>query len=168
MTRTIFSLCVALFLTISLSAQDAATVDQRDSLFLVRATQHSLAMVRCAEIAIARGLIGDDLDFAVMLVSDHTRLLQTMQELGGKLDLNLPIIPDLDHQNAIDNLGALPDENIRPAFLKIVMDDQEHAVDDYTTMTTEAIDPQVTAFAIKNLPTLQTERTYAKKLRVKQ
>lgn len=169
MPHFLLSVCAAVCFSasFSLAAVETTDIDNRDITFLVGATQHSLAMVRCAEIAVARGLIGDDLDFAVMIISDHTRMVQAMQELGEKMSLNLPVIPDLKHQELIDTLGSLSDQDLQTAFLKIVMDDQEQAVADFRNMAKKATDPRVVSFAAQNLDTLEAQRSYAKKLRVK-
>jgi|GEM_PF-5332316 len=169
MPHLFLSVCAAVCLSASssLAAVETTDIDKRDIAFLVAATQHSLAMVRCAEIAVERGLIGDDLDFAVMMISDHTRMVQSMQELGEKLSLNLPVIPDLKHQELIDTLGSLSGQDLQPAFLKIVTDDQEQEVADFRKFAKEARDPRIASFAAQNLDTLETQRSYAKKLLVK-
>ncbi len=140
------------------------SLERQDAVFVENATLGGLLEVRASEMAIKRGVSGDDKAFAMMMVTDHTKANQELMALAKRKNVTLPTELDAKHQEQLDLIGKTNDRDLGERYLEGQVAAHKAAVDLFTTQADKGTDPELKAFAAATLPTLKSHLERAKKL----
>lgn len=136
----------------------ATKLSHGDRRFIEKAAKSGLAEVRVARLAVERAADPRVRSFAQQLVSDHERANAELSELAGRKGVSLPQDENDRHfKNLSDKNGAEFDQR----FVGYMSDEHEDDIDLFEKASRKSDDPEVAAFASKQLPALQDHRRMA-------
>lgn len=136
-----------------------------ESEFMMKAAQMDLAEIALGNLAVQRGQSEDVKRFGQMMVDDHTRTSQELMTLAAGENVTLPATMDSKHQSAMNKLSNLSGAEFDRAFMKQMVKDHEAAVKLYRKQANQrGGDAEVTAFAAKTLPALESHLQMARSM----
>ena len=89
-----------------------------------------------------------------MMVADHEKAGNELKALATSKNVTLPASVGDDHQKKIDSLGNKTGKDFDKAFMKMMKDDHEKAINLFEKNANND-DADVKAFVNKTLPTLR-------------
>ena len=132
-----------------------STLSKEDERFLQNAAQGGIMEVRLGEIASQKASANDVKELGSMMVKDHGKANQELNELAGKKGAALMTELDAKHQSAIDRLSKLSGEEFDKGYVSEMVTAHKKDVAAFEKASKSASDPDVKAWAGKTLPTLQ-------------
>lgn len=126
-----------------------------DQDFVTKAAQGNSAEVALGKIVAAKSKNPSVKQFAQMMVKDHTAALNELQELAQTKNLNFnDDLPD-DAKGLQTKLSSDTGKQLDKDYMDNMVEDHQKDVQDFTTQSQNAKDPDVKQWAGKTLPTLQ-------------
>lgn len=125
------------------------------SSFVSEAAMDGMAEVEAGNLALTRSQSEDVKQFAERMVIDHTKTNIELTQLATKKSIPLPKELDSKHKSLSDKLSKLSGAEFDREYVKTMVEDHEADVKAFQTQAESGSDPEVKAFAAKNLPTLQ-------------
>lgn len=138
---------------------------KQDEQFLQKAAQGSIMEVRLGEMASQKAVAQPVKEFGGMMVKDHGRANQELNELAGLKGMALDTELDPKHQGAVDRFGKLTGEDFDKAYVKEMVSTHKKSVSEFEKAANSASDPDVKAFAQKTLPSLKSHLVRAEALK---
>jgi putative membrane protein len=136
-----------------------------ESDFMMKAAQMDLAEIALGNLAVSKAQSEDVRRYGQMMVDDHTRTSQELATLAAGENVTLPTTMDNKHQAAMNKLSGLSGAEFDRAFMKQMVKDHEAAVKLYQKQANQTNgDAEVTAFAAKTLPALQSHLQMARSM----
>ena len=137
------------------AADSGGTLAKADNKFIHHAAEGNLLEIKTSELALKRGLAGDEKTFAQKMIDDHTQVDTELRILAQSKGVTLSKIPDEKSQKKIDKLGKQNDKNFAQAYFECQVQAHKDALSTYMDASEGAKDADVKAFAAKHLPHLQ-------------
>jgi putative membrane protein len=144
--------------SLALTAADSdsgGTLSKADNKFLHHAAEGNLLEIKTSELALKRGLAGDEKTFAQKMIDDHTQVDTELRTLAQSKGITLSTTPDDKVQKKLEKLGKQNDKDFAEAYFECQVEAHKDAVSAYKDATEGAKDTDVKAFAAKHLPHLQ-------------
>lgn len=141
---------------------DMRTGDVSD--FAVKAADSGLAEVSAGKVAQQKAQNQSVKDFAAMMIQDHTKSNEELKSIASSKNITLPTAPGENHQEKIADLNSLTGADFDKEYMGMMVDDHQKAVDLFEDAAENNEDPELKAFAAKNLPALQKHLEQAKAL----
>lgn len=133
-----------------------ARLERADRRFVERAAEGGMAEVALAQVARERATDPQVKAFAQRMAQDHGQANQALAQLAGTKGVELPKEPPRDARRDVERMGAMkPGPDFDRAYMKHMVDDHKKTVTEFGKASREARDPEVKAFAAKQLPTLE-------------
>ena len=133
--------------------------------FLMQAAQGALFEVEASRVALMKATSNETRDFANMMVADHGRANQELDQLvrskGGMVSERI----DGEHQSAIDQLRRLDGPAFERQYYELQVTAHDEAIRLFDRAARGAQDPDLRSFANRTLPTLRKHRDALEKLR---
>ena len=143
----------------------ADSLSHSDASFLKNAAEDGLYEIQAAKIALDKATDPQVKTFAQHIIDDHTQANQDLEQLAASKGVKLPTSPSLTEQAKLKTLEHWTQSGFDHHFADGVgVSAHEDAVKTFTKQSTEAKDPDVKAFAAKELPALQQHLAMAKQL----
>ncbi|SRR5258708_1094417 len=158
---------VLLVLACTLQAAENTTISlaKEDVDFVTKAISAGLFEVRSSELAIKRGVLTEEeVTFAKMMISDHTKVNNELEKLAAKKGFTVPSAPLPKQQKLLDDLGKTDDRKLATGYFHDQVNGHEAAIDLFKNASTDCKDPDLRTFAIDKLPTLRAHYEQAKDL----
>jgi len=146
------------------TSSPAARLSEDDADFVQHAWAGGMFEIRSSELAVKRGLSGDERNFANQMITDHTKVNDEIQTLAKSKGVVLPAMLDEKMQKKVDELGKENDKDFAAAYLSCQVDAHKTAVKAFKKASENASDPDVRAFAAKHVSHLESHLTRAKEL----
>lgn len=125
-----------------------------DESFLSQASQANLAEIAAGKLAETKG-DAKVKSLGKQMVADHTTAQNELVALAKKESLSIPMSPDNEHKQALDNLNKLSGKSFDSAYMAGQLADHKTAVALFSQESVNGSDPDAKAFAEKYLPTLK-------------
>ena len=126
-----------------------------DQVFAMMAAEGGLTEVQLAKLAADRAASPEVKQIAQRLVQDHTKANQELQTIAEKKDISLPKKPDDTHQDVVKLFSKLEGAQFDREFLSYQVMHHEKDTAAFAVEAKEGQDPDLKAFAAKELPVLQ-------------
>ncbi|MEV2240224.1 DUF4142 domain-containing protein [Micromonospora sp. NPDC049891] len=137
------------------AAQAAAQPSEQDTQYLQAVHQTNLYEIAAGELAQEKGQNQQVKELGQQFVTDHTELDQSVQELAGQLNVDLPSEPTTDQQTALDQLNNASGEEFDRLWVTQGLAGHVQAIQATQTEISQGTEPQVVQLAQTALPVLQ-------------
>lgn len=140
------------------------TLAKDDAEFITSALQGGMADIKTSEIALKRTVSAAEREFAQKMIDGHGKVIAELKTLAEAKGIAIPALLDEKSQKQVDELGKQSDKVFAEVYLENQIDAHKKAVSAYKEASKDAKDPEVKAFAAKNLPHLEEHLAQAKTL----
>lgn len=130
--------------------------------FVANAGMVGLAEVQMGTLLLEKGVSGNVRAFAQTMVDDHSASNAELAHLATAKGLALPTELGGDSAAALEHLQSLSGGELDRAYMQHMVADHETAVAMFDRASTSATDPDIKAYAVKNLPILRQHLAEAK------
>lgn len=127
--------------------------DDKD--FLERAAQSSRAEIELGELAQRKGMRDEVRSFAERMVKDHRKATEEIARIAQARGLQLPAESPRGLRDDKEELAKLVGPEFDRAYMKRMLDEHEEAVERFEKQAQSAEDPDVRAFAQRQLLALR-------------
>lgn len=135
--------------------------------FIAKAAQGGVAEIQLGQLAHTRATNPDLKNFASRLVLDHTKTNNELNQLASRKGLAMPRELSSEHKVLVDKLTQLPNPEFDRAYADAMIADHQKDVDLYKKQAESGTDPDVKAFAVQTLPSLQEHLKMSQEVRAK-
>jgi len=135
---------------------DVSRTKEATSDFLVKAADGGMAEVAAGKIGEEKAASDVVKDFAREMIKDHEAANKEVKSLASKLNIALPATSGEDHQKKIADLGGKKAKDFDKDFMDMMVSDHKKTIDLFRDASDKALDPDVKAFVIATLPTLES------------
>ncbi|MDO9708846.1 DUF4142 domain-containing protein [Paracraurococcus lichenis] len=145
-------------------AQVNPTLSTSDATFMTTATRGGLAEVRLGQLAQRNGRSEPVKRFAAKMMTDHGTANQGMAALAQQKQITPPDSIGAEHQEVYDSLAKLRGRAFDRAYAKAMVQDHQEDLRIYQEEAQNGTDPDVKAFAARQVPVLQEHLRMAQRL----
>ncbi len=158
--RTALSAALAA-LVISLGARAAMPLPHGDAKFIQQAAAGSLAEIDLGKLAQQKALREEVHEFATRMVEDHSKAYDEMKKIAQAHGIEIATMPGHEVQEEHAKLDKLLGGDFDRAYMKHMVSDHRHDVDEFKEEARARKDSDAKTFAAKTLPTLRTHLAMA-------
>lgn len=144
-----------------------ANISDADKEFVAKAGMGGLAEVQMGTLAAQSATNADVKAFGQMMVTDHSKANEELQQLATAKGLALPTELAGEHKAALDHLNSLTGTEFDKAYMEHMVADHDKDVTEFQNASQTATDADVKAFAAKTLPVLQQHQQAARATQAK-
>lgn len=132
--------------------------------FANAAAMSNMFEIQSSQLALKQTKNKDVLDFANRMITDHTKAGQDMQAAAEKQQVTVPSQLDQTHQQQLQQLQGLKDQQFDQAYIQMQLAGHQQAVQLFQQYSQSGPDGDLKTFATKTLPTLQSHLDMIQKL----
>ncbi|MBI3729315.1 MAG: DUF4142 domain-containing protein [Burkholderiales bacterium] len=158
-------------MSLSLSVSSAANLDPltaADTQFLIAAARAGATEISASQDAIHKAPSSQVQEFANQMLADHTRINEELKQLATTKNITLSDQPDGLQGATIRKLSTLEGKDYERQYANdIGVTAHRDAVSLFRNASNSAQDPDVKAFALKTLPSLEHHLRIAEELQIK-
>jgi putative membrane protein len=136
-----------------------------DSEFMTKAASGGMLEVELGKQVAARAVTPEAKKFARQMVSDHTKANAELMALAAKKNITLPTTLGDDHAKVLKDVVEKKGVKMDQEYMKEMLKDHEEDVKEFTDASIKASDPDIKAFATKNVPVLKMHLDMVTKMR---
>ncbi len=126
-----------------------------DSEFMTKAASGGMLEVEMGKQVAARAVTPDAKKFAEQMVADHTKANNELMALAAKKNITLPTALSDKHKDVLKDVLDEKGVKMDQEYMKKMLKDHQEDVKEFTDASIKASDPDIKAFAAKNVPVLQ-------------
>lgn len=124
--------------------------------FAVTAASSGMFEVEAGKLAQQKGSSADVKNFGKKMVEDHSKANEELKALAAKKNITLPTTMSSEHQEKMDKLSGLSGAEFDKEYMSLMDDAHDKDVKLFKDVAEDNdVDPEIKAFASKNLPALQ-------------
>ena len=142
----------------------AGNMSSKDHEFVMEAAMGGLMEVELGRVAAQKGASDAVKQFGQRMVDDHSKVNDELMTLATSKGMTLPTALDEKHRAQVTKMSALSGAEFDRAYGKMMLSDHNNDVKEFEKQSMKATDPDLKAFAAKNLPALQEHLQMAKTL----
>lgn len=150
--------------TTSTGSGGSGQLSAQDARFLREAAQSGLAEVRMGQLAAQNAQSPALKQFGQHLVEDHTQANQELAQIASQKGITMPMQMSPTDQQMIERLSGVSGQEFERMCQADVVKAHERAVQLFQDAAKNCQDPDLKAYAQKNLPTLQEHLRQARQL----
>jgi putative membrane protein len=128
-------------------------IDKDDAQFAMQAAVSCMTELEMGKLAMKNGADKRVKNFGSRIVKDHIKADIKLQAIAKAKKINLPTTIDSAEQKKIDLLAKTSGKNFDRLYLNDMIMDHQQNIKLYQKASTQLMDPDLRAFAVKNLPT---------------
>jgi putative membrane protein len=140
----------------------AASMNPQD--FANTAAMSNMFEIQSSQLVLKQTQNKDVLDFANKMIADHTKAGQDMQAAAEKQQVTVPTQLDQTHQQQLQQLQGLKDQQFDQAYIQMQLAGHQQAVKLFQQYSQSGPDGDLKTFATQTLPTLQSHLDMIQKL----
>jgi putative membrane protein len=144
-----------------------AQVGVADQVFAMMAAEGGMTEVQIGKLATERSAHPEVKELAQRLVQDHTKANQELMSIAEKKDFSVPKDVDDTHEDAVKLFSLLEGAQFDREFLNYQVMHHEKDTAGFGVQAKHGEDPELKAFAAKQLPILQEHLQQARALAAK-
>ncbi|GAB3582960.1 DUF4142 domain-containing protein [Hymenobacter daeguensis] len=137
-----------------------------DSEFLTKAASGGMLEVEMGKQVAARAVTPQAKEFAQKMVDDHTKSNAELMALAAKKNITLPTTLGDKHEDVLKDVTEEKGVKMDQEYMKEMLKDHEEDVKEFTDASVKASDPDIKAFATKNVPVLKMHLDMVTKMKV--
>src|SRR4051812_41516636 len=145
-------------------AQVNPTLSTSDATFMTAAARGGMAEVQLGQLAQRNGSSAAVKRFGQRVVDDHGRSNQEMMGLAQREEITPPSSVGAEHQRTYDDLAKLRSGAFDRAYAQAMVKDHQEDLRAYQDEAANGTDPDVKAFAARQVPLLQEHLRMAQSL----
>lgn len=145
-------------------ADSAKDAKEDDSEFLTKAASGDMLEVQMGKEVAKRATTAGAKQAAEKMVSDHTKSSAELKALAAKKNITLPTVLGEDQQKIYNDVLTKKGADLDKEYVQQMVKDHKEDVSEYQDAATGGTDPEVKAFAQKNVPILQMHLSMFEKL----
>jgi putative membrane protein len=126
-----------------------------DAQFLTKAASGGMLEVELGKQVVARAVTPQAKEFAQKMVDDHNKGNAELMSLATKKNITLPTTLGDEHAKVLKHVTDEKSIKMDQEYIKEMLEDHEEDVKEYTDASIKATDPDIKAFAAKNIPMLK-------------
>lgn len=135
--------------------------------FVNTAAKDGMMEVQMGELAQKNGSSEAVKNYGSMLVKDHSKANDELKSIAANKNISVPVGLSADQTSHIQDMSAKSGKDFDKAYIDMMVEDHNKAIDLFTKQSNDNADPDLQAFAKKTLPTLKQHLDEAKKLQSK-
>jgi putative membrane protein len=135
-----------------------------DAEFMAKAASGGMLEVQLGQAVASKGTTAEGKEFASMMVKDHTKANAELKGIAAKKNITLPATLGEDHQKVFKDVTEEKGADMDKEYLKEMVKDHEEDVKEFREASEKASDPEIKAFATKQVPVLQHHLEMAQKM----
>ncbi|MEK6371631.1 MAG: DUF4142 domain-containing protein [Acidobacteriota bacterium] len=140
----------------------SSTLTDAEKTFIITAAQGGMAEVSLGSLAAQKALRAEVKSFGNRMVNDHGKANDELKALATNKGLALPTELSKEQNKAGDNLAKASGKDFDRAYVAAMVADHEKDVAEFEKAMREVKDPDLQAWVLKTLPTLQEHLRMAK------
>ena len=141
------------------SASAAGTVQEKnlnyDAEFMAKAASGGMLEVELGKQVAARAVTPEAKQFAQQMVADHAKANAELMAIATKKNITLPTTLSDEHADVLKDVLDEKGIKLDQAYMKDMLEDHQEDVKEFTDASVKATDPEIKAFAAKNVQVLQ-------------
>lgn len=141
-----------------------APLAEGDQKFMKKAASGALAEIGAARHVTTAGSNPAVKSYATKLLAEHTKAHEELQKLATQKGLTLPSEIAGDHHEMVGDLTKLGGAQLDKKYAKEMVDDHEEDVKEFREAAKDVKDPDLRAWAQRQIPILEGHLTEAKAL----
>ncbi len=123
--------------------------------FAVKAANGGMMEVQLGEYASKNASDKNVKDFGSMMVKDHSKGNEELKQLASSKNIAIPAKPGDDKADMMNDLMKKTGKDFDKAYMNKMVDDHKEDIDMFQKEADNSKDPDMKAFASKELPTLK-------------
>jgi putative membrane protein len=159
--------CTVLGLAATLMPSKAKAVTDDDKKFLATAAQSDQNEIALSQLAAQKATNPDVKAFAEKMVTEHTKMTESMKPFADSWGLTPPSGPDADHQKELDKLNGLSGADFDKEYMSQMVTDHSKALSAFTTEAKDTKDIKFRAAVIKGKTAVAAHKNMAYDLKKK-
>lgn len=140
------------------NVRDNTKLPATERTFLEKAAQCNMLEIESSQLALDKGVSGNDRTFAKMMVEDHAKANRELADLCRDKGCSIPSTLDAEDQRKLDDLRGLDGAAFTRAYHELQVKGHDKAIALFEDAARECENPQVRSFASRTLPTLREHR----------
>jgi putative membrane protein len=138
-------------------------LNDADQKFLKEAAEISMTEVQLGKLAQDHAATQPVMKFGQRMVRDHTRMANELRDLAKSKGVTLPDKLDKKHQKMVDQMSSLRAGDFDRAYTKDMVSGHEEAIQKFEDEARNGHDPEIKAWAAKEVKILQDHLRFAQK-----
>ncbi len=126
-----------------------------DAEFLAKAASGGLLEVAMGKEVLQRAVTPEAKEFARKMVSDHEKSNTELKALAAKKNVTIPATMADEQSSIYKDVLEKKGVQLDQEYVKEMIKDHKDDVKEFTDAAAQATDPEIKAFATKNVPVLQ-------------
>jgi putative membrane protein len=147
--------------------KDQSTLSSSDKDFMTKALQGSRLEVALGREATAQAASPDVKAFGERMITDHGRAADELKQLAAQKKVDIPTALDDSKESKVEKMAKLNGSAFDKEYVTNVVDDHEDDISDFRKAAGDLMDPDLKAWANKQLPILESHLTMAKGIKAK-
>jgi len=139
-------------------------VDDDQANFMKEAALGSMMEIEAGKLAAVKAADARVKEFALKMVSDHTKASADLKPIAAELGVILPSVLSGDHADDLKMLGAKSGAGFDQSYMSMMVKDHAKTVELFKRYTS-ARNPKVADFASKYLPVIEAHYTDAQNIK---
>jgi putative membrane protein len=137
-----------------LEAKDSTQV-KADYEFAVAAANGGMLEVQLGKLAVSKATSPKAIEFAKMMVADHSKANAELMNIAGAKTITLPAILSNQFQKDYDDMSKLDKKDFDKAYIDYMVKDHKEDIEEFKKESENGKDAELKAFAAKHVPILQ-------------
>jgi putative membrane protein len=137
-----------------LEAKDSTEL-KPDAEYAVMAANGGMLEVELGKLAQTKAASPKVVEFAKMMVEDHSKANKELMEIAGAKFITLPAILDNKKQKDYDDFAKMDKKDFDKAYTDYMVKDHKEDIDEFKKEAQDGKDPELKAFAAKHVPILE-------------
>jgi putative membrane protein len=167
MNKTTQVMCCAVLGATALISSKAKAATDDDKKFLAMAAQSDQNEIALSKLAIQKGTNPAVKDFAGKMVTEHTKMTESMKPYAQSWGLTPPSGPDADHQKELNKLSGLSGGDFDKEYISDMVTDHSKALSAFTSEAKDTKDTKFRASVIKGKTAVAAHKNMAYDLKQK-
>ena len=165
--KSAFACSALLGLTVALVPNIARAATDDDKKFLAMAAQSDQNEIALSQLADQKATNPAVKAFAEKMVTEHTKMTESMKPFAESWGLTAPTGPDADHQKEIDKLNGLSGADFDKEYISDMVSDHTKALSAFTTEAKDTKDVKFRTAVIKGKTAVAAHKNMAYDLKKK-
>jgi putative membrane protein len=168
MNKTVMMTCCAVLgLAAAVAPLRAKAATDDDKKFLSMAAQSDQNEIALSKVAGEKATNPAVKAFAEKMVTEHTKMSESMKPFADSWGLTAPMGPDADHQSEIEKLNGLSGADFDKEYMDQMVSDHSKALSAFTTEAKDTKDVKFRAAVIKGKTAVAAHKNMAYDLKKK-
>jgi putative membrane protein len=138
--------------------------EERDADFAVRAAEDGMFEVKVAQLAETNASSSEVKNYAKSIIADHGKVNEELRQLAVSKDITLPVSLSDRCQRKYDDISGKSGREFDEKFAELMVKDHKDVVDNFKKEADKGNDPEMRAFAARNVSSLEHHLAMAEDL----